>query len=90
MGCHVALRLKQEAGPQTNFPEHPCCTTTGASSALPTPSGTFHISEQLANGVDVFLLAKNTGTNPDMIEKHYGQVKLDRVTDHLRPEWTRA
>jgi hypothetical protein len=29
--------------------------------------------------VDVFLLAKNTGTSSDMIERFYGQVKLERM-----------
>jgi hypothetical protein len=32
----------------------------------------FHISQQLIAGVDVFLLAKNTGTSSDMIERLYG------------------
>ena len=32
----------------------------------------FHISQQLIAGVDVFLLAKNTGTSSDMIERFYG------------------
>ena len=38
-------------------------------------------------GVDVFLLAKNTGTSSDMIERFYGQVKLERMAKELRPEW---
>jgi hypothetical protein len=37
--------------------------------------------------VDVFLLAKNTGTSSDMIERFYGQVKLERMAKELRPEW---
>jgi hypothetical protein len=37
------------------------------------------ISQQLIAGVDVFLLAKNTGTSSDMIERFYGQVKLERM-----------
>jgi len=47
----------------------------------------FHISQQLIAGVDVFLLAKNTGTSSDMIERFYGQVKLERMVKELRPEW---
>ena len=47
----------------------------------------FHISHQLITGVDVFLLAKNTGTSSDMIERFYGQVKLERMAKELRPEW---
>jgi hypothetical protein len=30
-----------------------------------------HIGQQLISGVDVFLLAKNTGTSSDMIERFY-------------------
>jgi hypothetical protein len=33
----------------------------------------------LIAGVDVFLLAKNTGTSSDMIERFYGHVKLERM-----------
>ena len=47
----------------------------------------FHISQQLIAGVEVFLLAKNTGTSSDMIERFYGQVKLERMAKELRPEW---
>ena len=32
-------------------------------------------------------LAKNTGTSSDMIERLYGQVKLERMAKELRPEW---
>jgi len=47
----------------------------------------FRISQQLVARVDVFLLAKNTGTSSDMIERFYGQVKLERMAKELRPEW---
>ena len=47
----------------------------------------FYISEQLRAGVDVFLLARNTGTSPDMIDKHYGQVQTTGMKDQLRPRW---
>ena len=47
----------------------------------------FHISQQLIAGVDVFLLAKNTGTSSDVIERLYGRVKLERMAKELRPEW---
>ncbi len=35
----------------------------------------------------MFLLARNTGTSSDMIERFYGQVKLERMAKELRPEW---
>jgi integrase len=47
----------------------------------------FYISQQLIAGVDIFLLARNTGTSPDMIDRFYGHVKLERMTKELRPEW---
>jgi site-specific recombinase XerD len=47
----------------------------------------FYISQQLIAGVDVFLLAKNTGTSSDMIKPFYGQVRLERMAKELRPEW---
>ena len=37
--------------------------------------------------MDVFLLAKNTGTSSYMIERFYGQVKLERMAKELQPEW---
>jgi integrase len=50
----------------------------------------FYISEQLANGAEVMDIARNCRTSLVMIDKHYGQVRLERVVDRLRPEWTRA
>ncbi|WP_421951064.1 tyrosine-type recombinase/integrase [Pelagibacterium sp.] len=47
----------------------------------------FYISQQLIHGVDVFVLARNTGTSSEMIDKFYGQVTNERMKDHLRPEW---
>ncbi|KKB76490.1 integrase [Devosia soli] len=47
----------------------------------------FYISQQLAHGVDVFALARNTGTSSEMIDKFYGQVSNARMKKHLRPEW---
>jgi hypothetical protein len=35
----------------------------------------------------VFLLAKNTGTSSNMIERFYGQVRLECMAKELRPEW---
>ena len=35
----------------------------------------------------MFLLAENTGASRDMIERFYGQVKLERMAKELRPEW---
>lgn len=50
----------------------------------------FYISEQLANGAEVMDVARNCRTSLVMIDKHYGQVRLERVVDRLHPEWTRA
>lgn len=47
----------------------------------------YHISQQLIAGVEVFALARNTGTSPDMIDKHYGQVSNEQFRDKLRPAW---
>jgi integrase len=47
----------------------------------------FYISQQLIAGVNVFLLAKNTGTSADMIDRFYADVKLERMHKELRPEW---
>ena len=47
----------------------------------------FYISQQLRAGVDVFVLARNTGTSPDMIDKFYGQVSVEQFKDVLRPDW---
>jgi integrase len=47
----------------------------------------FYISEQLRAGVDVFILARNTGTSPDMIDKFYGQVRVEQFKEALRPSW---
>jgi integrase len=47
----------------------------------------FYISQQLRAGVDVFALARNTGTSPDMIDKFYGQVDVEQFKDALRPDW---
>lgn len=47
----------------------------------------FYISQQLMAGVDVFILAQNTGTSSDMIHRFYADVKLELMKDHLRPEW---
>ncbi|BAQ44486.1 tyrosine-type recombinase/integrase [Methylobacterium aquaticum] len=50
----------------------------------------FYISEQLANGSEVLDVARNCRTSLAMIDKHYGQVRLERVVDRLRPDWTRV
>jgi integrase len=47
----------------------------------------FYITQQLMAGVDVFLVAKNTGTSPQMIDKFYGHVKLELMANELRPAW---
>jgi site-specific recombinase XerD len=50
----------------------------------------FYISQQLAHGAEVIDVARNTRTSLTMIDKHYGQVRLERVVDRLRPNWTRS
>lgn len=47
----------------------------------------FYISQQLAHGVPVHDLARNTRTSIQMIDQHYAQVQVKRMTDTLRPEW---
>lgn len=47
----------------------------------------FYISQQLIAGVDVFALARNCGTSPDMIDRFYGQVSVEQLKDQLRPQW---
>jgi integrase len=47
----------------------------------------FYVSQQLLAGVDIFILARNTGTSSEMIERFYADVKLELMKDHLRPEW---
>jgi len=49
-----------------------------------------YISEQLANGAEVMDMASNCRTSLVIIDKPYGLVRLERVVDRLRPEWTRA
>lgn len=49
----------------------------------------FYISQQIIAGVDVFLLARNCGTSVEMIDKWYADVKLERMSKELRPEWKR-
>ena len=50
----------------------------------------FYITQQLTHGAEVTDIARNCRTSLAMIDKHYGQVRLERVVDRLRPEWTRA
>ena len=47
----------------------------------------FYISQQLAHGVPIHDLARNTRTSIVMIDKHYAQVQVERMKDSLRPEW---
>lgn len=50
----------------------------------------YYISEMIAKGVDVYEIARNTRTSIAMIDKHYGQVSVERLKDKLRPgqtEW---
>lgn len=48
----------------------------------------FHVSQQLAHGVPIHDLARNTRTSIAMIDKHYAQVTVERMKDSLRPEWS--
>ena len=47
----------------------------------------FHITQQLIHGVDIYLLAKNTGTSSDMIHRFYGHVEVEKMSKELRPDW---
>jgi len=49
----------------------------------------YYISEMIASGADVYDIARNTRTSIAMIDKHYGQVDVERLKDKLRPEQTR-
>lgn len=49
----------------------------------------YYISEMIASGADVYDIARNTRTSIAMIDKHYGQVDVERLKDKLRPEHTR-
>jgi len=48
----------------------------------------YYISQMLAGGADVYEIARNTRTSIAMIDKHYGQVDVERLKDKLRPEGT--
>ena len=50
----------------------------------------FYISQMLVNVKDVFLIAKNTGTSPDMIDRFYGHVDVHTQADILRGQWLRG
>jgi integrase len=49
-----------------------------------------YISQQIIAGVEIYLLGRNTGTSSNMIERFYADVKLERMTKELRPEWRTA
>lgn len=49
----------------------------------------YYISEMIASGADIYDIARNTRTSIAMIDKHYGQVDVERLKDRLRPESTR-
>jgi integrase len=49
----------------------------------------YYISEMIASGADIYDVARNTRTSIAMIDKHYGQVDVERLKDKLRPEHTR-
>jgi len=43
----------------------------------------------IANGADIYDIARTTRTSIAMIDKHYGQVDVERLKDKFRPEQTR-
>ncbi|WP_024587590.1 site-specific integrase [Aliihoeflea sp. 2WW] len=47
----------------------------------------FYVSQQLAHGVPIHDLARNTRTSIQMMDKHYAQVQVERMKDSLRPDW---
>ncbi|MDH6269906.1 integrase [Rhizobium sp. SG_E_25_P2] len=49
----------------------------------------YYISEMIAGGADIYDIARNTRTSIAMIDKHYGQVDVERLKDKLRPQNTR-
>ncbi len=50
----------------------------------------FYISQMLVNNVDVFLVAQNTGTSPDMIKRFYAAVNIHKQADVLRGDWLKG
>lgn len=46
----------------------------------------FYITEQLRNGVDAYVLARNAGTSVKMIEEHYDHNTNEKYKDMLRPK----
>ncbi|MBF0885089.1 site-specific integrase [Gluconobacter sphaericus] len=46
----------------------------------------FYITEQLKNGVDAYILARNTGTSVQMLEAHYDHNTNEKYKDMLRPK----
>ncbi len=49
----------------------------------------YYITKALNNGLNIHLLARNTGTSVSMIEKHYSHVSLEQHRDSLIPEHLR-
>jgi integrase len=49
----------------------------------------YYISEMIASGADIYDIARNTRTSIAMIDKHYGQVDVERLKDKLRPDQMR-
>ena len=50
----------------------------------------FYISQMLVNNVDVFLIAQNAGTTPDMIKRFYASVDIHKQADVLRGRWEKS
>ncbi len=50
----------------------------------------FYISQMLVNNVDIYLLAQNTGTSPDMIKRFYADVDIHKQADILRSDWDKG
>ncbi|MCH4091223.1 tyrosine-type recombinase/integrase [Acetobacter sp.] len=49
----------------------------------------YYITKGLNNGIDIHLLARNTGTSVSMIEKHYSHVSLEQHRDRIIPDHMR-
>lgn len=50
----------------------------------------FYISQMVVKNVDVFLVARNTGTSPDMIKRFYADVEIHKQADVLRGRWEKG
>ena len=49
----------------------------------------FYISQQIREGVNQFLLIRNTGTAGNMVTKHYNKITPTETIPQLTPDWLR-